>query len=79
MRNKTVVRAIGWSSLGFVAAQDPKPWLRARFASDVGDAVLHAAGALTGRFRRGRTLLVAAGAAGVAAVDFALLTRHRKP
>lgn len=72
-----LVRALGARDLvigaGLAMAADPLPWLRARLASDAGDAVLYAAGAATGRFHRGRALTIAVGATLLAGCDYALL------
>ncbi len=114
MRTITLVRALGWGSMGFTlasvvaprglagamglgertglvralgardfvvgaglaAAGDPAPWLRARLACEVCDALLHAGGAATGAFHRKRALTVAAGAVALGAFDYALLQRH---
>jgi hypothetical protein len=72
-----LVRLLGARDLvigaGLAAAADPAPWLRARLASEVGDAVLHAAGAATGAFRPGRALAITAGAVALGVCDYALL------
>ena len=72
-----LVRALGARDLvigaGLAVAADPTPWLRARLASEVGDAVLHAAGAATGRFHTGRALTITAGATLLAGIEVALL------
>ncbi|CAA9363915.1 MAG: hypothetical protein AVDCRST_MAG68-4695 [uncultured Gemmatimonadetes bacterium] len=111
MRATTVVRAIGWGSMGFTVASlvapralgramglgdrtrlvralgardlvvgaglagadDPAPWLRARLACELFDAVLHAGGAASGAFHRKRALTVAAGALALAGLEHALL------
>lgn len=72
-----LVRALGARDFvvgaGMAVAGDPTPWLRARLASDVGDAVLHGVGALNGSFHRKRALTIAAGALALVAVEYALL------
>lgn len=74
---RTLARVLGGRDLvlglGLVTAGDPELWLRARLAADAGDAVLHTAGALSGHFRRGRSLATAGFATTAAAVDYALL------
>lgn len=72
-----LVRMIGARDLvigaGLAAAANPEPWLRARLAAEVTDAVLHAAGAANGSFRPGRALVIAAGAVALGGLDHALL------
>ncbi len=58
---------------GLAVAGDPTPWLRARLACEVCDAVLHGVGALNGTFHRNRALTVAAGAVALAALEYVLL------
>ena len=76
-----LVRALGARDFvvgaGMAVAGDPTPWLRARLACDVGDAVLHAAGALNGSFHRKRALTIAAGALALVAVECVLLQESR--
>jgi hypothetical protein len=62
---------------GLAAAADPEPWLRARLAAEVSDAVLHAAGAANGSFHRARALTIVAGAVALAGLEYALLRADR--
>lgn len=59
--------------LGLVTAERVTPWLWARFAAEVMDTVLHAAGAATGAFDRKKAVAISAGAAACAAVEYAVL------
>lgn len=58
---------------GLAVAGDPTPWLRARLACEVGDAVLHGVGAVNGAFDRNRALTIAAGALALAGLEYVLL------
>jgi hypothetical protein len=62
---------------GLAASRDPRPWLRARLASEVSDTVLLGEGSRRGAFRRGRALPGAAFALACAAVEYALLRQMR--
>lgn len=79
---RALVRALGARDLvvgaGLVFANDPRPWMRARLASELFDAVLHGAGGLTGHFDRRRALAVATAAVLIGGVDYVLLHALRR-
>lgn len=80
---RKLIRALGARDLivgsGLAFARNPAPWLRARFVSEVFDAVFHGGGALADVFNSRRALPIAAGAAAVAILDYVLLRKlqHR--
>lgn len=63
--------------LGMVRARNRRSWVRARLACDAGDAILLAAGGLSGHFPRAHALATAASAAALAAVDYSILKDMR--
>ncbi|CAA9350633.1 MAG: hypothetical protein AVDCRST_MAG89-3111 [uncultured Gemmatimonadetes bacterium] len=80
---RALVRVLGARDFvvgaGLAVAGDPTPWLRARLACEVCDAVLHGVGALNGTFHRKRALTIAAGAVALGALEYALLRESANP